>query len=353
MDLGSELSKTSTDAFKSVGTPEAIRFTVKRIRNTFTVVDLVNQVDAPDHFSADGDYPLEEVIADCYAHGEYPALWSVEGVGERYAHAWLHAGKPIRDLFITGKGAKLESKTLLMMHAGAGIAFAKRAIASLTPYSSEVEMDDALRSFLQMCEESSLPGYIGAALESLGLVTRTWNGQLLLPLSRRLASLDPEAAEYYWHGAGRSMYFSPINMLPGFSPWFAAEREPQDEISRRNARAGATWAFTVVNRRQPEIIANFLANKEEEIEGNDAFTNGVLSTMIMAGDMCPEDPYIPALCNYRPPDPKTAEAWDRHIGPGFHDKVNYVRKTLQRHKRLGEVFRYQSLVGLADDLEQQ
>src|SRR5277367_1152785 len=110
MELGSELSKMSSDAYRSVGTPEALQFTVKRIRNTFTVVDLVNQVHAPHAFSPDGDYPLEEVIADCYAHGEYPALWSVEGVGERYAHAWVSAGKPVRDLFITGKGAKLESK---------------------------------------------------------------------------------------------------------------------------------------------------------------------------------------------------------------------------------------------------
>ena len=353
MNLSSELSKTSADAYQTIGTPEALQYTVKRIKNTFTVVDLVNQVNAPHQMSPDGDYPLEKVIADCYANDPYPALWSVEGVGERYTEAWMGAGRPIRDLFITGKGAKLEAKTLLMMHAGAGIAFAKLAILNLTPWSSDQEMDAALRSFLRMCEESSLPGYSGAALESLGLVTRTWNGQLLLPLSRRLASLDPEAAEYYWHGAGRSMYFSPVNMLPGMSPWFSADREPQDDISRKNARAGATWAFTVVNRRQPDIHANFLATRGYEVDGNDAFTNGVMSTMIMAGDMCPEDPYIEKLCTYEPTDPRAVAPWDKFIGPGFYDKVNYVRRTLQKHKRLGEVFRYQSLVNLADDLEQQ
>jgi hypothetical protein len=352
MDLSSEISRSYTDAYKSVSTPEALRLTVQRIRNIFTVADLVNQVNAPDRFSADGDYPLDEVIADCYAHGEYSALWSVEGVGERYAHAWLHAGKPMRDIFITGKGAKLESKTLLMMHAGAGMAFAKRAIAALTPYSGEAELDEAVRSFLQMCEESSLPGYVGAAIESLGLVTRTWSSQLLIPLSRRVAVLDPESSEYYWHGAGRSMCFSPVNMLPGFSPWFSAEREPRDEVSRRNARAGASWAFTLVNRRHPEIIADFLANKEEEIQSNDAFNNGVMSTLIMAGDMCPEDPFIPALCQYLPSDQKAIEAWQRHIGPDFAANVDSIRKVLQKHKRLGEVFRYQSLSALAADLEQ-
>jgi hypothetical protein len=351
MNLGSEITKVSSDAFRSVGTFTALRNTARRIRNNFTVVGLVNQVNAPDHLSPNGDYPLEEVIADCYSHGGYSALWSVEGAGERYAHAWLRARLPLEDMFRIREGARLPTRSLLMMHAGAGIAFAKEALSELTPYSSEYHLDDSLRAFLRMCREAALPGYEGPVLESLGLVTRTWNAELLVTLSRRLALIDSGALEYFWHGAGRSMYFSPVTMLPGFSPWFAADKEPRDESSRRNALAGAAWAFTAVNRQQPEIIANFIATREDEIEGTDTFSNGMMSAMIMASAMCPEDPSVPALINYRPSDTKTAAAWDRHIGPDFPLKFSQIRKVLEKHNQLGGVFRYQPLAGFAIELE--
>jgi hypothetical protein len=342
------------DAFESLATSDARGFTADAIRNNFTVVDLVNEMDAPVVFTADGDYPLQEYLEKSYAIGGYPALWAVEGLGENYAQAWLNSGKPVVDLLTAGKGAKLPDKSLLMMHAGAGIAFAKHIVQKVTPWSSDAEFDAALKLFLRLVKENSRPGYEGAALESLGLVTRTWHGRIVEPLTRHLAKIDLAAYEYFWHGAGRAMYFSPLNFLPGFSPFFAAEQEPPDDAARRNARAGVAWAFTVVNLRQPEIAANFLKRKSSEIGGNDAYSEGVLATLIMAGEMVPGDVYVTKFCAYKP-DPKDqvlVDLWNTKIGVDCAERVARYRQVLKDRNKLEEIFRYHDLAAFAATVNQ-
>src|SRR5439155_1205221 len=108
-----------------------------------------------------------------------------------------------------------------------------------------------------------------------------------------------DARDFFWHGAGRSMYFSPINFLPGFSPFRMSAQRPPDERARLSARAGAAWAFTVVNKRTPDVMANFLRQRSDEISENDAFSNGILSTLIISSDVVPNDPYVRGYCTYK------------------------------------------------------
>lgn len=351
----SELVQGSTEAFGSVATSTSRRLLREQFGNTFDVIGFVNHVDAPSELSSDGTYPIDESIERLYARGDYPALWLIEGLGERYAEAYMGNGTPVHGLLSVGKGASLPEKTQLMMHAGMGIAFAKHAIAGLTPCSSAAEIDSALKTFLDLVEDNSQDCYKGAALESLGLVTRTWYVQMVRLIYDRLTLMDGPASEYFWHGAGRAMYFSPMYMLPGFSPWHAAEQEPPNETSRRNARAGVAWAFTVVNIRQPEIAANFLKNRSEEISGNDAFTDGVYSTLIMAGEMVPGHRFVTGYCRYEPDHSDTAavDAWNRYVGSDCEARVNLYRQTLKLHGKLGEVFRYHALPEFVAGLEAQ
>jgi hypothetical protein len=342
--VAAEIAHGSKDAMGSVSTEEARGLLKQQFSNTFDVIGFVNHVDAPNHLT-DGAYPLEAMIEKCYSHGDYPALWYVEGLGERYAEAYMAGGKEVHDLLTSGKAAAADPKVQTMMHAGAGITFAKHVVAKLTPWSTDHEFRDALTSFLRLVRNNSIPGYEGAALESLGLVTRTWNGQLVNKVSSHLRGMDAHAFEYFWHGAGRAMYFSPMYMIPGLSPWEAADNEPPDDTARRNARAGVAWAFTIVNVRQPEIAAHFLRYKADQIAGNDAYTDGVLSTLTMAGDMVPGHQYVSAFGRYQPDasDPATVEAWNKYIGPELEARVDGYRKTLKAHKKLGEVFRYHDL----------
>jgi hypothetical protein len=341
----SEIVHGSADAFESVATSTSRGLLREQFGNTFDVIGFVNHVDAPSELSADGTYPIDETIEKLYARGDYPALWLIEGLGERYTDAYMKDGKTIHGLLSTGKGATLPEKTQLMMHAGLGIALAKHSISGLTPCSTGDEIDAALKKFLKMVKDNSQERYIGAALESLGLVTRTWYVQMVGLIYDHLALVDGPASEFFWHGAGRAMYFSPMYMLPGLSPWHAAQQEPPNETARRNARAGVAWAFTIVNVRQPAIAANFLNHRSDEIAGNDAFTDGVYSTLIMAGEMVPCHRFVTGYCRYRPDakDASSVSAWNQHVGTDCEARVNSYRQTLKTHGKLGEVFRYHSL----------
>jgi hypothetical protein len=351
--MATGLAQGSADAAGSVVTQESRHLLREQFGNTFDVIGFVNHVEAPRKLSSDGTYPLEEMIDSCYSHGDYPALWYVEGLGERYAEAYMESGKEVRDLLTTGKAAVADRKIQTMMHAGMGIAFGKQAVSELTPWSSDSAYKEAISNFIKQVNQNSIPGYEGAALESLGLVTRTWHGQLVSNMSTHLRSVDPDAYEFFWHGAGRAMYFSPMYMIPGMSVWDAADTEPPNEIACLNARAGATWAFTIVNIRQPEIAANFLRTKGDRIAGNDAYTNGVFSTMIMAGDMVPGHQYVSAFGRYQPDstDQDAVKAWHKHIGSNVEARVNQYRETLRKHDKLGEVFRYHNLPQFVANLE--
>jgi hypothetical protein len=344
-NVTSSIAKTSKEAVRTVVPRAARRLMVERLRNAFAVIGFVNQVDAPSQFSPDGPYPLAETIAKGYDKGDYQALWAIEGTGERYADAFLAAGNPFTGILRTGAGADLPDKSLLMMHAGIGIAFAKEAMRSITPYSSGAEIRDALQRFIDRSLENSRPGYEGATLESLGLVTRTWYGQMVQLATDQLRQIDPVYAEYFWRGAGRAMFFTPLNMMPGFSPFDSAEQEPPDEVARLNARAGVSWAFNLVNLRQPEISANLMGRKSAEIFANDGFMNGLLSTFVMATDMIPGDPWVARFCAYQPNvnDSAAVSAWSTHIGADLAARIDLYRKTLKEHNKLGEIFRYHEL----------
>ncbi len=353
MHMMSDLVEGSSEAFGAVATERSRNALKDQFQNISDVLDYVNHVDAPSKLSADGTYPLEERIAEYYSRGDYPALWLIEGLGERFAQAHLAAQPDVRDLLTTGPGGTLPDKVQLMMHAGIGIAFAKNAIDRLTPWSAEADVTAAIKRFLRLVRENSIPGDDGPALESLGLVTRTWYPQLVSLVSRRLLALDADAYEFFWHGAGRAMYFSPMYMLPGLSPWEAADEEPPDEIARLNARAGVAWAFTIVNVRQPAVAADFLRHRESRVKGNEAYTNGVHSTLIMAGDMVPGHKYVTEFCAYKPDagEPKLVEAWNKHIGDDLHDRIDKYRQALKAHDKLGEVFRFHKLPQFVFDLD--
>lgn len=353
VDAVSDLFQGSTDAFETVASEDSRKSLRDQFSNVSDVLDYVNHCDAPKKLSADGSYPLEERIAEYYSRGDYAALWLIEGLGERYAEAHLARRKDLRDLLTMGQGAALPGNVQLMMHAGAGIAFAKQEIDKLNPWSDETDVKDALMRFLRLVRENSMPGYDGPALESLGLVTRTWYPQLVDLVARELLALDADAWEFFWHGAGRAMYFSPMYMVPGLSPWEAADEEPPDETARLNARAGVAWAFTVVNVRHPGVAANFLKNKESKIKGNDAYSNGVHSTLIMAGDMVPGHKYVTEFCQYAPAasETKLVESWRKHIGDDLQDVIDKYRQALKAHDKLGEVFRFHKLPQFVFDLD--
>jgi hypothetical protein len=333
--------------------PENIRLGWDELVNNIEVFTLVKNVSKLLQIPPDAqDFDLGQLIEAAYALGQFPDLWAVEGLGHDYAMTFWGKGKPIRGILCDKRAKALPDKSLTMMHAGMGLAFAEQLMNTVTPYSTALEIQKVLGEFVTLVRDNSRKGYEGAVYESLGLVTRFWHSEMVGAIDRHMQSVEPEAVTYFWHGVGRALYFLPAYFVPGLSSaWGAAEREPPYELAFVNTIAGLTWATTLVDVRRPQIMGTILKYYGDVVSKTPAFTNGVMSALIMGTDVTPDDFYINHFLKHRPSDPHVAELWEKLVGGPARQAVYCVYPVLKKHERLGEVFHYQNLWELATGLE--
>jgi hypothetical protein len=322
-------------------------------RTTLKFFRLVKNVSRLLAIPAGGErFDLGKAVNDAYALGQFPDLWAIEGLGHEYALTFWGKAKPIRGIMTEGQARSLPDKSLTMMHAGLGLAFAQQLLNRITPYSSPAEIRSVLLEFVTLVKENSQEGYEGAAYESLGLVTRFWHSEMVNTIDRHMQEVEPEAVGYFWHGVGRALYFFPTYFVPGLlSAWIRVEREPPAESAKLNMIAGLAWATTLVGVRQPRIMETVLKAYGDLASRTTGFTNGVMSTLIMGSDITPGDEYIRQFLDHHPSDSHTAEIWNRLVGYPANDAVHRIYPVLKKHNRLGEVFHYQDLAALATRLE--
>ncbi len=348
--FGESLARQSSDTLTNWGCEESRGLALTELKNKYEVYNIVKNAPLFSEAHGDGKFPLAELVEKAFSFGAYPDLWAVEGLGHDYAEYFWKSGKPFQNLLTDADAAILPAKSLTMMHAGIGLAFAQKLLPQLTPYSSPFEIDDVLGRFINLCRENSRSGYVGAAFESLGLVTRTWHPHLVGIVDKYLGARDEEILGHFWHGTGRALYFLPVYFVPDLlSVWDAAETEPPHEIGRRNAVAGLAWAKTLVNIRQPEIMLHLLRQRGERLARNDAFADGVASACIVGWDIPPGDDYIRSFCEYEPADAdeQLNVLWRNLITNNCRAALQEIYPVLKRSEKLGEVFRYQSLTDLA------
>jgi hypothetical protein len=353
--LAEEFARQSAETVRALAPGENLSLAYQEFRNNYEVYNLVKHVHERLHIPSEGDYPLAELVGRAYALGAYPDLWAVEGLGHDYAASLIERGAPVRNILTDERARVLPAKSLTMMHAGIGLAFAERLMKRVTPYSERAHARAVLTEFVTLCRDNSRPGYVGAAYESLGLVTRTWHAQTVSLVDSVLSEVEPEAVGYFWHGAGRALYFLPIYFVPGLlSPWVAAEQEPPREDARLNMKAGLAWATTVVNVRQPRIMESLLRRDGARLARDAGFTNGLMSSLIMGYDITPGDPFIESFCAFRPDarDAAAVERWERMVAQPCREALQQIYPVLREHERLGEVFHYQDLSALAARLRQ-
>src|SRR5215203_404779 len=176
---------------------------------------------------------------------------------------------------------------LTMLNAGIGLSFAQYRLGNTGSRTSPGELAGIVADVVRLCRDNARPGYLGAAWESLGLVTRTFHPDLVRSVDRALRAVAPEVLGYYWHGVGRAIFFAPINFLPGSDGYIfdMAAREAPDEPARLSALAGAAWAYGLVAQRDPEILASLVvAPYGEALERNGGFANGIASAMMTRYD---------------------------------------------------------------------
>lgn len=316
--------------------------------NKLHVIQLVTQVESRLGLATAGDTPLTELVARAESLDTFARLWAIEGLGNYYAErAWdRHPDTDPRHLLTDPATADLPASSLTMLHAGIGMSFANRLLRTLDPAPAPEAVRDTVARFVDLCRGSSRDGYTGAALESLGLATRTLYPGLVAAVDRELPAIDPALVSFFWHGAGRAVYFDPMTLLPSFNaPWRAIDklaREAPGEEAHLNALSGFSWAITVVNMQRPEVMEAFLRHHGRTLAESGAFTNGVTSVLMMRYDTTPDDPDVQPFLTHEPSmaDPEVVGAWHNLITQPGTDALGRTYPTLQQASRLDELFHY-------------
>jgi len=323
-------------------------------RNKCRIMTLVQGLKS--YMAPDGSTTLQSIVEKCYQLGDFPALWAVEGAGKDLAE-WHMARNPnpTRMLIDAPLDPKWD-KALLMLHAGIGLGFARFWVEPLKADCPDEQLRNAVLKTIELCKTNSRPGYAGAAIESLGLVSRfIHDAAFCQRVHKVLVGYAQDSVGFFWRGCGRSIYFGPKNFAPGFAKPSRAigmcDEEAPDETCRQGLLSGVAWATTVVNMETPEVMEWVLGNLSDYFGDNPGYPNGVTSSVVMRYDTTPGFSLIDHFRNHRPSDPKIAALWEKSVKAPMAFAVDVVHPALQKASRLDEVFHYQSLPDLVKALE--
>jgi hypothetical protein len=362
----SAIVQQSAEIFRSLNPAQDGTLTLRELLNKSQVFSLVRNIPSTLQLLSEPPYPpLLEIVQRAYAMEPYPALWAVEGIGHWYGDTFFIRHEEPRSLLTEASVRDLPAESLTMLHAGIGMSFAQHWMRTVNHRSPIADIRHVLAQVIALCRENARPGYEGAALESLGLITR--NGQfysetrpdeMVQVVSRELEHIDPETFEYFWHGVGRAHYFLPIHFIPGYgSIWHAVgmiwQAVPNDR-AWRNAIAGLAWGITMVNIRHPQIVANLLQYHGAQLAADDGFANGVASSIMMRYHTTPDAPFTMQFYQHQPDptDLRLVQLWNSQVRQPTQEALENFYPVLKKYSRLGEIFRYQSLPELVSRFDQ-
>ena len=302
---------------------------------------------------------VEQMVEKCYALGDFPALWALEGLGKDIAEWHMNRSEnPSRIM----QDAQIDPKwdgAWLMLHAGQGMTFAKYYVDRMKTRSDQ-EIDHGVKRAVDLCRANSRPGYFGAAMESLGLVSRFMGDMKYChKVNAVLQSYAPDCRGFFWRGAGRAIYFHPVNFFPGLlTPCRAinmCRREATDPEALQNLIAGVSWAMTIVNMITPQLMEWAIANHDDYFSGFPGYFSGVISSCIMRYDTSPHLDTIQQFRYYKPDqrNPVLAGLWNSKITGSLNTAFEVIYPLLKKNHRLDEVFHYTSLPSLVTELSER
>ena len=276
--------------------------------------------------------PLAEAVRRAAARGPFARVWITEGIGHALAET-----SPRRGLLASIEAEGIPAEAWIPLHTGMGLSLAGRFLSTDAP--------EALRQFLGLCMDNSLPGYAKAAFEGLGFVARNLHSRAVPEIDRQLARNAPGLVGCFWHGVGRGLYFSPVHAAPGSTgaALAAAASEPPHEEGRRNAIAGLAWAVTLVNLRHPEILEGFLVRHARQAarQADAALADGISSAVAVWCDAAgPGEVHLRAFLDHEPGDPAAGEIWQRLVAEPCRRAMRR-QPVLRASRRLEELFQCQ------------
>lgn len=315
--------------------------------NKLRIILLVTHVHAELGLNSKTVDPLGVLVDKVADMSTFPRVWATEGLGNWFGDVAMDKagdGPDPTGLLTDPQYDSLPPWSMTMLHAGIGMSFGKAILKKLEPSSPPETIRTQLVRFGRLCRDSSRPGYAGAALESLGLATRTLYPNLLRVLDNEMPAVDKELQSYYWHGAGRAMYFEPAGWLPSVNaPWRVIRRLDQEaphDLARRNILSGIGWALSVVNMQHPIVMETFLRHHAPLARVEDAFTNGLVSSLMMRYDTTRDDAHISPYIHHEPADPELASAWRTLITDPCEHALRETYGELMRTASLEELFHY-------------
>jgi hypothetical protein len=312
------------------------------LRNKLEAFSLFEHVDMELSLLAFADQSLVALARQAEVLGPYFSVWATEGIGHYYADSHLSSNKPVRSLLQATQDNRLSTAALVPLHAGIGLALAESVLAKIDGKTAD-QVNSQIRDFVNLCRSTVHPEYLEIIYEALGLATRNLYPHLLSTIQTCLSALSEELPEYFWHGVGRALYFSPSTLFSrdasgkGFDMCMA---EPND-LAKRNAIAGFAWALTLVNIRQPKIIAAFLLRHGSTMVEHTAFVNGVRSALIIWTKSSSNTHDLNRLKTYQGEKitPDLNHLWNIYIGEACRGAWLYCSSDENKH--LGKLFHYQ------------
>ncbi len=311
-------------------------------RNKLEVFLTVQNLPATLGLSADKLDSLPQLVERAYSLPPFVALWGVEGLGHYYADTYWDLHGPPEGL-LSDPATVVPEKSLLMLHAGMGMALAYRLVIGLLPQSSPTKVRETVQFFVTLCRANSREGYMGAAIESLGLIVRDFHPDMVRGVSQALAETNAELTGFFWHGVGRALYFSRAYFLPILrTPWRAIEKEGVAGSERMNLLAGLAWAVTLVNMQHPQIVESTVNTYVRQSEMREAFADGMSSSLAMREDTTPGAIFAKSFCAYRSgcASFESSRIWQTLVADSCKEAWDRYPR-LKRDRLLDQLFRYQ------------
>jgi hypothetical protein len=322
---------------------------LEEFQNKLKAFSLFEHVDYALSLGPSSSLSLSQLVARVATLDPSISVWATEGVGHYFADRYPANHNEPHALMSCPDSLGVPQSSLVPLNAGLGLALAEWLLDTA---NSERRIDSSvIATFVGLCRNNCSPGCEEVGFEALGLAARSLHPHLISPIDALLSSDYPDLLDYFWHGVGRALYFSPTQFLPLCSkPWQGLDmslQEPLHAAGRRNAVAGFVWALTLVNIRNPEIVAEFLDRNAAHLPEPQTFVNGLCSALIVWSDAQPGQRLVGDFVDYRAgsPDCQLSRLWTTYVQRPW-------ARTLRDHswdeRNMGSLFRYQSLVGAID-----
>jgi|HubBroStandDraft_3_1064219.scaffolds.fasta_scaffold47575_2 hypothetical protein len=261
-----------------------------------------------------GDLPL--LVAAAYRSDPWRTAFVLERMCYDLVLGVFRSGA-VPSRLLDPPGGALPDESLVLLHAGLGMALARRLLGPLRPRAPGAALDSALDRFAGLVADNAQPAFAPVCFEALGLVARRFFPGLHRQVEARMRARGPELAAWYWHGAGRTTYFLPTlcHPFPGTARRGAAicRSEPPAAENRLDALSGFCFAAAMVNLPRPGLVARLLPHLAPgEVE---ALASGVAGALLARHHTCPHDPAVHAFLAWGQASPARGGARDAARGP--------------------------------------